>query len=113
MLGPLKVASDNGPVALGGRKQRAVLAHLLLRANALVPADRLIDEDIWQQQHMNIWLTTTGTFLPLALLTRTQLRRADIAFHTIPGFMFVAGLDGDLHVVQPGLDKFLQIFLVR
>jgi WD40 repeat protein/serine/threonine protein kinase len=46
VLGPLDVASDNGPVALGGSKQRAVLAHLVLRANALVPAERLID-DVW------------------------------------------------------------------
>jgi WD40 repeat protein/DNA-binding SARP family transcriptional activator len=46
VLGPLEANAHNGPIALGGAKQRAVLAHLLLRANALVPADRLIDE-VW------------------------------------------------------------------
>jgi WD40 repeat protein/DNA-binding SARP family transcriptional activator len=46
VLGPLEAQAHNGPITLGGTKQRAVLAHLLLRANALVPADRLIDE-VW------------------------------------------------------------------
>ena len=46
LLGPLEVAIHDGPVALGGAKQRAVLVHLLLRANALVTAERLIDE-VW------------------------------------------------------------------
>jgi DNA-binding SARP family transcriptional activator len=46
LLGPLEVAIHDGPVALGGSKQRAVLAHLLLRANTVVPSERLIDE-VW------------------------------------------------------------------
>jgi WD40 repeat protein/DNA-binding SARP family transcriptional activator len=46
LLGPLEVTGDDGPIALGGTKQRTVLALLLLRANALVPAERLIDE-VW------------------------------------------------------------------
>jgi WD40 repeat protein/DNA-binding SARP family transcriptional activator/tRNA A-37 threonylcarbamoyl transferase component Bud32 len=47
VLGPLEVARNDGPIALGGVKQRVVLAHLLLRTNALVPADRLIDA-VWE-----------------------------------------------------------------
>jgi hypothetical protein len=31
ILGPLEVIDGNGPIALGGPKQQAVLAHLLLR----------------------------------------------------------------------------------
>lgn len=46
VLGALEVRDGDGPVELGGAKQRAVLAHLLVRANAVVPADRLIDE-VW------------------------------------------------------------------
>jgi WD40 repeat protein/DNA-binding SARP family transcriptional activator/class 3 adenylate cyclase/tRNA A-37 threonylcarbamoyl transferase component Bud32 len=46
ILGPLEVEAGAGPLPLGGPKQRAVLAHLLIRANELVPADTLIDE-IW------------------------------------------------------------------
>jgi DNA-binding SARP family transcriptional activator/ABC-type glycerol-3-phosphate transport system substrate-binding protein len=43
VLGPVEVTRDDGPLTLGGPKQRAVLAHLLVRANDLVPADVLID----------------------------------------------------------------------
>ena len=46
VLGPIEVDTGGGPISLGGPKQRAVLAHLLLRANQLVPADTLVDE-VW------------------------------------------------------------------
>ncbi|HEV7805951.1 MAG TPA: BTAD domain-containing putative transcriptional regulator [Solirubrobacteraceae bacterium] len=41
VLGPLEVRSENGVVALGGVKPRAVLAVLLLHANEPVSAERL------------------------------------------------------------------------
>src|SRR5919197_13551 len=44
ILGPLEVATENGPVRLGGRKQRGVLAILLLHANEVVSVERLADE---------------------------------------------------------------------
>jgi WD40 repeat protein/DNA-binding SARP family transcriptional activator len=57
VLGPLEVDAGGGAIPLGGPKQRAVLAHLLLRANQLVPAETLVDE-IWgdesPQQARNI-----------------------------------------------------------
>jgi WD40 repeat protein/DNA-binding SARP family transcriptional activator len=46
VLGPLEVDAGSGPIPLGGRKQRAVLAHLLIRANELVPAELLVD-NVW------------------------------------------------------------------
>jgi len=46
LLGPLTVTTDGAPVALGGRKQRALLAALLLEPNRVVSADRLIDA-VW------------------------------------------------------------------
>ena len=47
ILGPLEVLDDSGrPLALGGPKQRALLAVLLLDAGAVVSADRLIEE-LW------------------------------------------------------------------
>ena len=46
VLGPLEVVSGGERVALGGAKQRAVLAVLLLRAGEVVPLERLIDE-VW------------------------------------------------------------------
>jgi DNA-binding SARP family transcriptional activator len=44
ILGPLEVVGDGIPVRLGGPKQRATLAILLLRANRVVPIERLADE---------------------------------------------------------------------
>ena len=46
ILGPLDVRDGGRPLALGGEKQRAVLAVLLLHRNEVVSADRLIDE-LW------------------------------------------------------------------
>jgi DNA-binding SARP family transcriptional activator len=43
ILGPLEAVVDGRPVSLGGAKQRAVLALLLLEAGRVVPTDRLID----------------------------------------------------------------------
>ena len=46
MLGPVEVRLDGRSVALGGPKQRALLAILLLHANRLVSRDQLIDT-VW------------------------------------------------------------------
>jgi DNA-binding SARP family transcriptional activator/class 3 adenylate cyclase len=46
ILGPLEVLDDGRLLALGGAKQRALLAVLLLHAGAVVSAHRLIDE-LW------------------------------------------------------------------
>jgi predicted ATPase/DNA-binding SARP family transcriptional activator len=47
ILGPFVVADDQGrELALGGRKQRSVLAILLLHAGEVLSSDRLIDE-LW------------------------------------------------------------------
>ena len=46
ILGPLEVRDGSRPLALGGERQRAVLAILVLHRNEVVSADRLIDE-LW------------------------------------------------------------------
>ena len=46
LLGPLEAGDGSTAVALAGRKQRALLARLLLDANRTVAADRLVD-DLW------------------------------------------------------------------
>ena len=46
LLGPLEVAEQGRSVSLGGAKQRALLAVLLLHANRVVARERLIDE-LW------------------------------------------------------------------
>jgi DNA-binding SARP family transcriptional activator len=43
ILGPLEVSDETGPLALGGPRQRGLLAILLLEAGRVVPTDRLID----------------------------------------------------------------------
>jgi len=49
VLGPLEVQNSEGPIPLGGRKQRTLLALLLLNANELVPTTRLIEE-LWVER---------------------------------------------------------------
>ena len=49
VLGPIEVTNEGRPIALGGPKQRAVLAHLIIRANQVVPSDALIDL-VWGEE---------------------------------------------------------------
>jgi len=44
ILGPLEVRDEQRAVALGGPRQRALLAALLLRAGRVVPTEQLVDE---------------------------------------------------------------------
>jgi DNA-binding SARP family transcriptional activator len=46
ILGPLEVVADGRVLPVGRGRQRALLAILLLRANQIVPTERLID-DLW------------------------------------------------------------------
>jgi predicted ATPase/DNA-binding SARP family transcriptional activator len=46
VLGPLEATRGGTPIALGARRQRALLALLLIHANEVVPTERLIDE-LW------------------------------------------------------------------
>src|SRR3954467_5867649 len=48
ILGPLEVLVNGRALDLGGPKQRALLALLLLEANRVVPRDRLIDA-LWDE----------------------------------------------------------------
>jgi DNA-binding SARP family transcriptional activator len=49
ILGPLEVLGDGHPVALGGDKQRSLLALLVIHANQTLSSERLIDE-LWGEQ---------------------------------------------------------------
>ena len=49
ILGPLEVAGDDSLLPLGGAKQRALLALLLLNVNESVSTDRLIEE-LWGEE---------------------------------------------------------------
>jgi DNA-binding SARP family transcriptional activator len=62
ILGPLEVSGDSGPLALGGQKQRAVLAVLLLEANRVVSVDRLLDS-VWGEHPPRTALTSLQNFV--------------------------------------------------
>jgi DNA-binding SARP family transcriptional activator len=49
ILGPVEVRGEDGPVPLGGAKQRALLGLLIVHANEVVPTDRLVDE-LWGER---------------------------------------------------------------
>jgi DNA-binding SARP family transcriptional activator len=68
ILGPLEVAGDDGAVALGGQKQRAVLALLLLDAGRVVSQDRLVDA-LWGESPPRAAVPSLQNFV-------AQLRKA-------------------------------------
>ena len=47
ILGPVEATVGDGALPLGGPRQRALLAYLLLHANKVVASDRLVDE-LWE-----------------------------------------------------------------
>jgi DNA-binding SARP family transcriptional activator/tetratricopeptide (TPR) repeat protein len=67
ILGPVEVLSDGGALDLGGQKQRAVLALLLVEANRVVSSDRLIDA-LWEEE-------PPGTALKALQVYVSQLRK--------------------------------------
>ena len=62
ILGPLEVSRSGCVVPLGGPRQRAVLALLVLEANRVVSMDRLA-EDIWDGHPPDGWATTLQTYI--------------------------------------------------
>jgi YVTN family beta-propeller protein len=84
ILGPLEVLDGDRQMALGGARQRALLAILLLHANKVVSTDRLVDE---------LWGETPPESGPKALqVAVSQLRKA----------LQTAGTDGRLVTRPPG-----------
>ena len=69
ILGPLEVRGQGGqPLALGGTRQRAVLALLILHANEVVSVDRLVDQ-MWTEAPPATAVHTIQVFV-------SRLRRA-------------------------------------
>jgi YVTN family beta-propeller protein len=62
ILGPLEVRRSGRAVPLGGPRQRAVLALLLLEANRVVSMDRLA-EDVWGGDPPQGWARTLQTYV--------------------------------------------------
>jgi DNA-binding SARP family transcriptional activator/DNA-binding GntR family transcriptional regulator len=89
VLGPLEVSDGRMPVALGGPKQQALLARLVLDLNRMVAVDRLVD-DLWGDEAppsaakmIQIHVSKLRKLLPPGVL-RTRP----------PGYMLVADNDG-------------------
>src|SRR3954468_5170450 len=62
VLGPLEVREGDRPLPLGGAKQRALLALLLLNANRVVSRERLID-DLWGDDPPETAITTLQVYV--------------------------------------------------
>jgi DNA-binding SARP family transcriptional activator len=62
ILGPLEVSDETGALLLGGQKQRAVLALLLLEPGRIVSVDRLIDA-LWGEQPPRTANTSLQNFI--------------------------------------------------
>ncbi|MCP9485552.1 MAG: AAA family ATPase [Gaiellaceae bacterium MAG52_C11] len=76
ILGPLEARSRGSSLPLGGTKQRAVLAQLLLRAGEVVSCDRLVE---------GLWQTPPETATKAVQVHISQLRKAlapHVAIHT-------------------------------
>ena len=84
ILGPLEVRCEGRAVAVGGRRQRALLALLLLRANEVVSADALI-EGLWGESPPQTAAHSLQVFV-------SDLRKA----------LRVAGEDGRIVTQSPG-----------
>ena len=91
ILGPLEVRLEGGePLALGGHRQRALLAILILHANEVVSTDRLIDQ-LWGEHPPATAVHTVRVFV-------SRLRRAlDSAGSRLvtrpPGYVIEVGVD--------------------
>src|SRR5215208_161006 len=62
VLGPLEALDSEGPLPLGGAKQRALLALLLLNANHVVSRERLIDE-LWGENPPETAVTSVQVYV--------------------------------------------------
>src|SRR5262245_49691282 len=87
LLGPLEIRGQNGSLPLGGPKQRAVLALLLLDANRVVPRTRLID-GLWGEQPPETAIQAVQVYV-------AQLRKL------LPAGMLVTRRPGYMLEVEP------------
>ena len=82
ILGPLEVEAETGPIALGGHRQRALLAVLLLEAGRVVATDRLVDL-LWGEDAPR----TATTSLQNAISRLRSELGADVLETRAPGYV--------------------------
>jgi DNA-binding SARP family transcriptional activator/tetratricopeptide (TPR) repeat protein len=83
ILGPLEVRQDEKVLPLGGAKQRALLAILLLHANEVVSIDRLVDE-LWGDAAPESAIKTLQVHVSQL---RKSLGDADVLVTRPPGYL--------------------------
>jgi DNA-binding SARP family transcriptional activator len=89
ILGPLEVAAADGePLQLGGQKQRALLAVLLLHANEVVSTDFLVDA-LWGDHPPR----TATTSLQNSISALRKLLGADLLVTRAPGYRLAVDPD--------------------
>ena len=82
LLGPLEVGLQGAALALGGQKQRALLALLLMHAGEVFSTERLVDE-LWGETSPRTATTSLQNFV-------AQLRKvlpAEVLVTKAPGYM--------------------------
>jgi len=82
LLGPLEAARDGAPLALGGQKQRGLLAALALRARVVVSSERLVD-DLWGPEPPR----TAATSLQNLVSQLRKLLGPDVLVTRAPGYV--------------------------
>ena len=89
ILGPLEVAADDGaPISLGGTKQRALLAVLLLRAGEVVSTD-FLTAALWGDSAPR----TASTSLQNLISSLRKLLGPDLLVTRPPGYKLEVDLD--------------------
>jgi DNA-binding SARP family transcriptional activator/tetratricopeptide (TPR) repeat protein len=96
ILGPLEVIDGGQRLRLGGVKQRAVLAILLLNANRVVSVDRLVD-DLWEGRPPGSAIGTLQTYVShlrdLLEPRRDRRTAAQVLVTRSPGYLLRVGAD--------------------
>ncbi len=88
MLGPVEVLADDGPVPLGGPRQRAVVAMLALAAPAVVSTDRVVD-GLWGESPPDKPLPTLQVFVSKLRKNLAALGGAAFLESRPPGYRLV------------------------
>ena len=88
ILGPLEVSDETGPIALGGQRQRALLAVLIVEAGRVVPTERLVDL-LWGEDAPK----TATTSLQNSISRLRRALGADVLETRAPGYLLRAGPD--------------------
>ena len=92
VLGPLEVTHGGRAVAVGGARTRAVLAMLLIDANRVVAADRLIDE-LWAEHGQQRGAANLQVRLSELRRALRSVGEADRLVTRSPGYMLHATAD--------------------